>query len=578
MNWMSIARGRAASRLPLVIASAIVLLTAGGCQYLQFLPFLKAPVNTAAQGTRSTQKGPAFAVSAGARESPDPRVDWPAYNNTLTGERFSPLGQITVANASSLRPVCTFPLGEQGSMQTGPVVVDGTMYITTANYTYALDAASCALRWKHMYRYSPHPDYDLKVNRGVAYMNTPEGPRLYRGANDGRVYALDARTGQEVWNVLAGDVAKGETFPAAPVAWHGLVYIGNAGGDEYGVTGRMMALDARTGALVWSFDLIPSSGEANFTWPAETDRVPRGGATTWTSYSLDTLTNSLYVPTGNAAPDFLPNVRAGTDSYAYSVVVLDARTGSFRHAYQLLPRDFHDWDVAAAPVLLTTAAGRKIVAEAGKDGHLYGIDRDGGQIIYKTILTTLFNGDAPLTAKGTRFCPGVQGGAEWNGPAFSAATNTLYVGAVDWCTTVRVDPPEKLQGKKGIPWTGSARLMDPFGVMDPLTERHGRLTAVDADNGAVRWQYASAAPLVAGVTTTAGGLVFAADLSGNFLAFDGRTGAIVFRYNTGQPIGGGIVSYSVAGKQYVAVASGLHAPLTWQVTSSPAKVVVFALP
>lgn len=557
---------------------AAALLAASGCQYLQFLPFLKAPVNTAAQGARSTERGPAFTSLAGARSTVDPGSDWGGYNNTLTGERFSPLAQVNVSNAAQLRPVCTFPLHEQASMQSGPIVVGGVMYVTTDVSTYAIDAATCGLRWKHTYRYSPQPDYNLKVNRGVAYMDTPDGPRLYRGANDGRVYALDARTGEETWNVLAGDVTKGETFPAAPVAWHGLVYIGNAGGDNYAVTGRMMALDARTGARVWSFDLIPSTGEANGTWPAETDRVPRGGATTWTSYTLDTLSGSLYVPTGNAAPDFLESVRVGIDSYTYSVVVLDARTGVFRRVYHLLPRDFHDWDVAAAPVLLTTAGGRKLVAEAGKDGHLYGIDRDSGQILYKTVLTTLLNADAPLTASGTRFCPGVQGGVEWNGPAYAAATNTLYVGAVDWCTTVRIDPPGKLKGKMGIPWTGSARLRDPFGVMDPLTERHGRLTAVDADNGSVRWRYESASPMVAGVTATAGGLVFAADLSGNVLGFDARTGAVIFRYNTGQPIGGGIVSYAVAGKQYVAVASGLNAPLTWQVKSSPAKVVILSLP
>lgn len=561
-----------------VATFAASLLAASGCQYLQFLPFLKSPVNTAPKGARSTERGPAFASLAGARSAVDPGSDWGGYNNTLTSERFSPLAQVNVSNAAQLRPVCTFPLHEQASMQSGPIVVGGVMYVTTDVSTYALDAATCRLRWKHTYRYSPQPDYNLKVNRGVAYMDTPDGPRLYRGANDGRVYALDARSGDETWNVLAGDVTRGETFPAAPVAWHGLVYIGNAGGDNYAVTGRMMALDARTGARVWSFDLIPSTGEANGTWPAETDRVPRGGATTWTSYTLDTLSGSLYVPTGNAAPDFLESVRAGLDSYTYSVVVLDARTGVFRRVYHILPRDFHDWDVAAAPVLITTAAGRKLVAEAGKDGHLYGIDRDGGQILYKTALTTLLNADAPLTAAGTRFCPGVQGGVEWNGPAYAPATNTLYVGAVDWCTTVRIDPPEKLKGKKGIPWTGSARLMDPFGVMDPLTQRHGRLTAVDADNGTVRWRYDSAAPLVAGVTATAGGVVFGADLSGNVLGFDARTGAVIFRYNTGQPIGGGIVSYAVAGKQYLAVASGLHAPLTWQVKSSPAKVVIFSLP
>lgn len=563
---------------PRALALIAMLAALGGCSYLQFLPFLKPPLSTAPQGSQTTERGPAFGAPIAAPSGDDGAGDWGTYNRTLTSTRYSPLAQITPANADRLRPVCTAPLGERASMQSGPIVVAGVMYVTTAVSTWALDAATCRLRWTHTYRYSPAPDFDLRVNRGVAYLDTPDGPRLFRGTNDGRVYALDARTGAEVWNVLAGDVHRGETFPAAPIAWHGLVYIGNAGGDNFAVTGRMMAFDARTGARVWRFDLVPRSGPANLTWPPETNRVPRGGGTTWTSYTLDTLTGTLYVPTGNAAPDFLASVRAGSDQYAYSVVALDARTGAFRRAYQLLARDDHDWDVAAAPVLLTTAAGRRLIAEAGKDGRLYGVARDSGAILYRTPVTTLFNVDAPLTAAGTRFCPGVQGGVEWNGPAYSPATNALYVGSVDWCTTVRVAPARKLENKVGIPWTGSARLMNPFGVMDPLDRRRGWVTAVNADDGTVRWRYASPAPVVAGVTATAGGLVFTADLSGNVLAFDARDGTIRFRYNTDQPIGGGVITYAVGGRQYVAVASGLHAPTTWQVKSTPAKVVVFALP
>lgn len=549
-----------------------------GCSYLQYLPFLKPPVDTRPHGASATERGPALHSPRGARTSIDPATDWPAYNNTPNSARFSTLSQINVGNVGALRPSCTAQLGEQATMQSGPVVVDGVMYVTTAISTYALDGDTCRLRWKHTYKYSPKPDYDLKANRGVAYLDTPDGPRLFRGANDGRVYALDARTGEEIWNVLVGDVKKGETFPAAPIAWRGYVYIGNAGGDEYAVTGRMMALDARTGAVAWSFNLVPTSGPANATWPPETNRVPRGGGTTWTSYTLDTLANVIYIPTGNAAPDFLQSVREGDDLYAYSVVALDARTGAFRRAYQLLKRDFHDWDVAAAPLLITTTAGRNLVAEAGKDGHLYGVDRGSGDILYRTVLTTLLNTDVPLTETGTRFCPGVQGGVEWNGPSYSPLTNTLYVGAVDWCTTARIDPPSKLKNKLGIPWTGSAELIHPFGVMDSLTKRRGRLTAVDADNGTIRWQYASASPMIAGVTATAGGIVFAADLSGNVLGFDARDGMIRFRYNTGQPIGGGIVSYAIGGKQYIAVASGLNAPNTWQVKSSASKIVVFSIP
>ncbi|MGI8509242.1 MAG: pyrroloquinoline quinone-dependent dehydrogenase [Gemmatimonadaceae bacterium] len=557
-----------------ILAGAILAST--GCKYTENAAFIKDPVDVGPQGHSSTERGPAYGT---ALPTPiDSAGDWSMYNRSFTGTRFSPLAQITTANAASLRPACTFNLGTKAAMESSPVVIRGVMYVTTALSTFAVDAGTCQLRWSHMYEYYPEPAWDLKVNRGVAYMDTPNGPRLFRGSNDGRVYALDARTGEEVWNVKEGDVSLGETFPAAPVAWHGLVFIGNAGGDNYAVTGRMIALDARTGAQVWSFDLVPRSGPAAATWPAETDRVPRAGGTTWTSYALDTLSGTIYLPTGNAAPDFLYDARAGSDMYAYSVVALDAGTGALRHVYQLLHKDFHDWDMAAAPMLLATGGGRSLVIQAGKDGYLYGVDRASGQIAYKTQVTTRSNADVPLTKDGTHFCPGVQGGVEYNGPAYSPATNALYVGSVDWCTTAKVDPPASLKNKKGLPWTGAAGLMHPFGIMDPKTSWHGWLTAVDADNGTVKWRYVSATPMISGVTTTAGGLVFAADLNGNIMAFDAGSGAIRYHYNTGQPVGGGIASYAVNGKQFIAVASGLDAPLTWQTKTSAAKVVVFALP
>jgi alcohol dehydrogenase (cytochrome c) len=154
----------------------------------------------------------------------------------------------------------------------------------------------------------------------------------------------------------------------------------------------------------------------------------------------------------------------------------------------------------------------------------------------------------------------------------------LYVGSIDWCTTVAVQPAGELRGKWAIPWTGSAHLTQPFGVMDPKEAARGWLTAIDLATGAVRWRYDSPTPVVAGVTATAGGLVFAADLTGNVLAFDAATGAELWRHSTGQPIGGGIISYAVKGRQYVAVASGLHAPKSWQTESSDATLVVLGLP
>jgi alcohol dehydrogenase (cytochrome c) len=188
------------------------------------------------------------------------------------------------------------------------------------------------------------------------------------------------------------------------------------------------------------------------------------------------------------------------------------------------------------------------------------------------------NVDVPLTRKAPGSAPVLQGGVEWNGPSYSPATSMLYVGSIDWCTTVAVQPASELKGKWAIPWTGSAHLTQPFGVMDPKEAARGRLTALDVVTGAERWRYSSPTPIVAGVTATAGGIVFAADLSGNVLAFDAATGAELYRYNTGQPVGGGIISYSVNGRQYVAVASGLHAPKSWQTESGKATLIVLGLP
>jgi glucose dehydrogenase len=354
------------------------------------------------------------------------------------------------------------------------------------------------------------------------------------------------------------------------------VYIGNAGGDNFGVRGRMMAFDARSGGRLWSVELVAEHGRESATWPPAVELVPRTGGATWTSYTLDTARGALFVPTGNPGPDFLASVRAGDNLYTASVVELDARTGCLTSWHQLTPADFHDWDQAAAPVLVEARGGRQLIAAGSKDGHLYGIDRATGRRLYATPVATIENVHAPLTAEGTRFCPGVNGGVEWNGPAYSPLTGALYVGSIDWCSTVKLAPPEKLEGKRAIPWTGSSQLKRPFGTYD--TKRKGWLTAVNADDGSVRWRYDSPTPLVAGVTTTAGGLVFTADLAGSVMAFDATIGKELWRASTGQPVGGGIVTYAARGKQYVAVASGMHSPVAWQIESTPATLVVFALP
>jgi alcohol dehydrogenase (cytochrome c) len=206
---------------------------------------------------------------------------------------------------------------------------------------------------------------------------------------------------------------------------------------------------------------------------------------------------------------------------------------------------------------------------------VYAFDRQSAARLFRTPVTTIENVDAPLAERGTRFCPGVNGGTEWNGPAFSPTTNLMYVNSVDWCTTISVARSE-LRNVKGLPWTGSADRFAPFGAND--TTWRGWMTALDAESGSVRWRYESVTPLVAGVTVTDGGLVFSGDLRGTFFALDAGTGAPLFRHEVGRPIGGGVVTYEVGGRQLVAVAAGLHSPVAWKLESAPARVIVFGLP
>ena len=227
----------------------LVLAFASACSQLVFL---KPPSVPRKKGSSSTVRGPAFAAQSTQstpRATGTGAADWPMYNRSYDGTRFSPLGQISAANVATLAPACTFPLGVKANLQTGLLAVDGTLYFTTLTDTYAVDAATCALRWRHHYDFDPKPPFDPnKVNRGAAYLAGTDRARLFRGANDGRVMALDAATGEELWSVVAGDPSAGETFPAAPIAWNGMVFMGNAGGDNFAVKGRMMAFDTKSPA------------------------------------------------------------------------------------------------------------------------------------------------------------------------------------------------------------------------------------------------------------------------------------------------------------------------------------------
>lgn len=508
--------------------------------------------------------------------------DWASCNRTLRSERYSYLAQIHIDNVAQLKPVATFHTGEMTNFETGPLVIGGTLYLTTDQNTYAVDARTGELKWRHNHYYAPPTG--LRNNRGLAYLDG----KLFRGAGDGHVFAIDAETGETVWDVPHADPKKGEGFPAAPIAWNGLVFIGNSGGDNFGVKGRMLALDAATGVEKWRFDIVASDKDADRpgetmaakTWPTETPQHPRSGGATWTSYSLEPVQGLLYIPAGNPAPDFVKALRPGKTLFANSLLVLDARTGAYRSHNLLIPNDEHDWDLTAAPALVSTRAGKRIALQGAKDGYVYAVDVNTMRLLYKTPTTRMFNTTTPLSPGQTvRFAPGFEGGVQWNGPAYHPDMNAFFVGSVDWPSSLRILPPAKVKGKPGAPYFGFANVTNENFIesFDPPDTARGYITCADADTGRVRWQIKTPRPQIAGVVATGGGLIFTGSLTGYAFALDARNGKVVWRSNVKAPIGGGVITYAVEGKQYVAVAAGIDSA-SYGRSKSPAKVVLFALP
>jgi alcohol dehydrogenase (cytochrome c) len=505
--------------------------------------------------------------------------NWPSYNRTLTSERFSSLAQITAANVAQLKVVCSFDTGELTAFQSGLVQVDGALFATTEHDTFSLDPDTCKLNWR---AHEDFPDSYLGAQRGVAI----ENGRVFRGAANGHVYAYDQKTGARQWATQISDQSKGETVPASPIVWKGLVFIGNAGGDNRGVKGRIYALDAATGKIVWEFYLVPKvagdlerGAQAKGAAPASTWNNAPGiditGGATWTSYSIDPATGELYVPGGNPAPDFAKELRKGSNLYAGSIVVLDATTGAYKRHFSIVPEDFHDYDVSAPPALFTARNGTQIMALTPKDGFIYAFDRKTSRRLYRLPMTTQYNTAAPMSAAGTRFCPGTQGGAEWNGPAYDAMHDALITGQVDWCSTVRIDDAATIESlSQAQMWSGSSK--DGFGMPDPQAKWAGWLTSLDAVSGKQRWQFKTPNPILAGVTPTAGSLVFFGDVGGNLYALDSKSGQTLWKQDMGGAVAGGVITYDTGAGQKIAVSTGMQSKI-WPTPKTTARIQILAV-
>ncbi len=343
----------------------------------------------------------------------------------------------------------------------GLVVVDGVIYTNTGRETVALDATTCAVRWKVSHT-SEEGSYSPS-SRGLAVM----GGRVFRGTGDTRLIALDAATGKLLWKNVIGDPGLGEGASAAPLAWQGVVYMGIAG-SELGVRGRVMAFDAATGKELWRFNTIPMGNETGAdTWKRK-ESAKTGGGGVWGAMSLDVTTGELFVPVGNPWPDIDMGYRPGDNLFTDSVVVLDARTGALKWWHQVAPADWQDLDMVAAPVLYRDSRIRDLVVIAGKDGYVTALDRDTRKVVFRTPVTTvehIYRKPTPRRLEDvSRAMP-----VAWNGmvPGLDLANKLLVVGAVDVCFMVKLGKTEYVPGQASFGGT-----IEPVGRSHRLDHGH----------------------------------------------------------------------------------------------------------
>ena len=516
-------------------------------------------------------------------------ANWLHPNGSYTQTRFYPGTQINAGNVARLRPAFIFQTAVNESMETAPIVKDGVMFLTTSfNHVYAIDATTGKEYWHYRHKMGPITTFCCGPNnRGVAI----EGNRLFMGTLDAKLVALDAKTGNVLWQTDIADPEEGYSETMAPAVVEGKVLIGTNGG-EYGIRGFVKAFDAATGKLLWTFYTIPDSGQEGV-WAtkdptgrdlkrdidAEKQQLSSKGGDfyktlgggMWMTPAIDRQTRTVIFAVGNPSPDLYGSIRPGDNLYTDSLVAIDLDTGKYKWHYQYVPHDVWDLDAVSPPILVNVrdARGQMVpaVLQAGKTGHVYVHDRRTGELIrFSEAMIPQENMWALPTATGARMLPGANGGVEWSPMAFDPKTRLAYAANLHQPMTYQVEEAAYPGGSKL--WLGGA-----FKTI-PSEEQWGRLVAVNVDTGKIAWAYKTDQPLIGGVLATAGGLVFNGEGNGLFRAFDAATGKKLWEFQCGAGVNAPAVSYTVHGKQYVAVAAGGNTQLDFKRGNS---VVVFAL-
>ena len=510
-------------------------------------------------GSALAVQGPTQDELMGADTATD---SWLMYNKGYSGQRYSALDQVSVSNAGYLKRLCTFDTGQDGSFQVTPQVYKGVMFLASGDRTYAVSASNCKPLWLNTYA-AEGPEV-LATSRGFALYNGV----LYRGTGDAHLLAIDAGTGKTLWNKKVEDSSQGFFLSSAPIAYNDKIFIGDAGAD-WGIKAKMYAFDAKTGDKVWTFDTIPTGSQAGADTWKKADSTTTGGGSMWTSYTLNPASGLLYVSVGNPAPDFAAEYRPGANLYTNSVVALDANTGTLDHYYQQVANDSKDYDTAAAPVLYGAAGGTRI-AVATKGGYLFSYDEINKSTAFKVPTVTVKNQDKRPTQAGLPICPNYSAGSQWSGPAYMPGMNALFVNSVDWCGTVKLGEVRLVKGQ--LFFGGAMQL-------DPAEQSVGNTIAYDAASGKELWRYSlPGTRIVGGVTTTGGGLVMSGAANGTFYVLNAKTGGVLFKENIDKaPIGGGVSTYMLGDKQYIAVAAGNTSKGLNGVKNVTGRVAIFAL-
>ena len=486
--------------------------------------------------------------------------NWMMYSGTLDSQRYSRLDQINTNNVTELEMKWSYQIPVIDRAETVPTVVDGIMFITEApsNLT-AVDARTGRVYW----RYDHELPEDLRIccgrnNRGVAIL----GETLFMSTLDAHLVAIDARTGNVLWDVEVADYEAGYSKTAAPLIVKDKVVTGIAGG-EFGIRGFIDAYDPVTGELEWRTYAIPGPGEpGNDSWSGDSWKT--GGAATWITGSYDPDLNLIYWGTGNPGPDWNGDVRLGDNLYSDSALALNGDTGEIAWHFQFTPHDVHDYDSIQVPILADIeyqGSTRKVMMWANRNAFFYTIDRETGEFLEgeayasQTWAQGLDPNGRPIrvpgmapTYEGILVSPPIVGATNWYSPGYSQQTGLFYVTSFDGEQEFFKRDEDYEEGER---FTGGGGRYN-----QPMDAFHSSIRAINPATAEIEWEFPIMPRSSAGITTTAGGIVFTGSADGYFFALDAASGEELWHISLGARVHAAPMTYAIDGQQFVTIASG----------------------